>query len=167
MRGLLVLLAASWAVPAAAEPMSFADFWEVAGVTREDTAEDVLRKWGPAKKERRDGNTTLHFDGGPTVTFSADGNRLFDFMGGVTGPFVAKHPSRKLALLGKSCGEAAAELSFVRAIEGYTTCKHYEKGWLLDVTLMCTGRISTLVVMWVPLPPEIKAQPPPPDHCNR
>ncbi len=90
---------------------------------------------------------------------------MIDFGIGSEG-FVAAHPDPATTLLGQSCDEAAKRLSFTDTVKDYLSCKHYEGDWFLDVTLMCHAKVSSLVVVWEPLPANIKNQPLPPDHCN-
>ena len=82
--------------------------------------------------------------------------------------FVKAHPDAATSLLGQTCAAAGARLGFFKGkVPGYLTCKHYDaNGYFLDVTLMCTKTVSTVVVVWEPLPPEIKAAALPKDHCN-
>jgi hypothetical protein len=122
-------------------------------------------KWGAPKSESSEEGTTLRYNS-VSVTFGTDKTVMLDFTayGDVDHAFVAAHPSPPLALLGLSCDEAAKHLAFTDAVEGYTTCKHYDaNGYLVDVTLMCTQKVSSLVVVWTPLPPGIE---PIADHCG-
>ena len=64
------------------------------------------------------------------------------------------------------CAEAATHLAFAPKVESYTTCKHYDaNGWMIDVTMMCQDKVSSLVVVWYPLGDTGGAQMPP-DHCG-
>jgi hypothetical protein len=147
------------------QKLGFKDFWEVAGVSRTDTPATVKAKWGAPKSVETDDDTTLRYEN-VSVTFRSDKTVMLDFtaFGEFDHAFVAAHPSAPLGLLGLSCDEAAKHLAFTDKVEGYTTCKHYDaNGTLVDVTLMCTERVSTLVVVWTPIPPDIE---PIPDHCG-
>jgi hypothetical protein len=72
-----------------------------------------------------------------------------------------------VSCIAAACAEAAKRLAFTDKIEQYTTCKHYDaSGWLLDVTLMCTGgEVSTLVIVWLAVPELKTMKDLPPDHC--
>lgn len=146
--------------------LGFKDFWEIAGVSRTDTPATVKAKWGAPKSVATEDGTTLRYES-VSVTFGGPyGSVMLDFTayGEDERAFVAAHPSAPLALLGMSCEEAAKHLAFTDKIEAYTTCKHYDKnGYLVDVTFMCTETVSSLVVMWTPLPPDVE---PVADHCG-
>jgi hypothetical protein len=147
------------------QKLGFADFWEVSGVSRTDTPESVKKKWGPPKSTDEEGDTALRYDGA-SVTFGPDKSVMLDFTSYGDGDhaFAAAHPSAPLALLGLPCDEAAKHLAFTDAVESYTTCKHYdENGYLVDVTMMCSKTVSSLVVVWTPLPSDIE---PIADHCG-
>jgi hypothetical protein len=147
------------------QKLGFADFWEVAGVSRTDTPASVKAKWGEPKSTNEEDDTTLRYDGA-SVTFGDDKSVLLDFTayGESDHAFAAAHPSAPLALLGMTCDEAAKHLAFTDKVEEYTTCKHYDKsGYLVDVTMMCMQKVSSLVVVWTPIPPGVA---PIADHCG-
>ncbi|HOX44332.1 MAG TPA: hypothetical protein PK668_12085 [Myxococcota bacterium] len=149
--------------------LTWQDFWTIAQVGREDGKADILRKWGPPDEESSSagGGTTLRYKDGPSVDLRSDGATQLDFMALASKKFVAAHPGGPLALLGMPCAAAAQRLAFTDRIEGYTSCKHYDRsGWLLDVTMMCTGgEVSTLVVVWLAVPELKTMEALPPDHC--
>lgn len=162
----LILAATLGADPEA--KLKWEDFWTLAGVGRTATRDSIVGKRGRPDEERKapSGDTTLRYKTGPTVTLRSDGAVQLDF-GLFAKPFVTQHPSPPLALLDLPCAEAAKKLAFTKKIESYTTCKHYDaSGYLLDVTLMCSGgRVSTLVVVWLPVPELKTMKPLPADHC--
>jgi hypothetical protein len=165
--------AAAPAAPAVLAPgqkLTFSDFWTIAGVTRADTLDTVQQKWGKPDDsgDDGDGGKLLRYVHGPAITFRNDKAIQIDFaLYGDELTFAKTHPDAKLTLLGMPCDEAAKHLAFTDAIEDYTTCKHYDaNGWMVDFTAMCTGgKVSTLVVVWVPLG-DIAGQPLPADHCG-
>ena len=172
MRSLLPLLILVSTAAADPKPMklgpsqklAFADFWEVGGLTRSDTPETVKKKWGEPKKVETGTDTTLRYDG-VSVYFRDDKSLQLDFAVYTDADRAAlpKYGGAPLALLGMTCDEAAKHLAFTKKVEGYTTCKHYDKnGTLVDVTLMCSKTVSTLVIVWTPIPKNIE---PIPDHC--
>jgi hypothetical protein len=71
-------------------------------------------------------------------------------VGPTAGPWVEKHRDGPLSIVGKTCAEAAEILDFTDKLGGYTTCKHYEANLLLDVTILCSGKVTSVVVVWVP-----------------
>ena len=162
----LLLLVASTA-SAAPKKLTFDDFWTVAGVTRTDTADTIAKKWGkPTEDTVVAGERTLRFTDGPTVTLRASGGIMIDMLM-LGDAFVKAHPDAATSLLGQTCKAAGARLAFYKKgpVTGYLTCKHYDKnGYFIDVTLMCSKTVSTVVVVWEPMPPEVKASPLP-DHC--
>lgn len=142
--------------PARPEHLGFADFASIAGVSGKSTLDDVQKIWGPGKRE----GTRIRYDRGPSVG---------EFMGGlmvdfsiVSEPFIAAHPAPALSLFGATCEEAAQILDFADTVGGYTTCKHYENGWMTDVTVTCLKTVSTIVVVWAPVPEGMGG----PDHCD-
>jgi hypothetical protein len=158
------------AAPATLGKLTFSDFWTIAGVTRTDTPETVVQKWGKPDEmgDDGDGGKLLRYLHGPALTFRTDKAIQIDFALYGDELTVAKaHPDPKLALLGMPCDEAARHLAFTDTIEDYTTCKHYDtNGWLVDFTAMCSGgHMSSLVIVWYPLG-DIGGQPLPADHCG-
>ena len=162
------------APPAPAAPLgklTFSDFWTLAGVTRTDTPETVIQKWGKPDQQGDDGDggQLVRYLHGPAITFRSDKAIQIDFAvyGDEDLSFAKAHPDPKLSLLGMACDEAASHLAFTDKIEDYTTCKHYDpNGWLVDFTAMCArGKLTSLVVVWYPLG-DIAGQPLPPDHCG-
>ena len=147
--------------------LAFDDFWTVAGVSRTDTAETISAKWGKPKENKLvAGERTLRFANGPTVTLRESGGMMIDllFLGDA---FVKAHPDAATRLLGQTCAAAGKQLGFYKkgAVPGYLTCKHYDKnGYFMDVTIMCSKTVSSVVVVWEPMPAEVKASPLP-DHC--
>jgi hypothetical protein len=164
---LMLLLATATASAAPKKKLTFADFWTVAGVTRTDTAETIAKKWGKPKEDKVvAGERTLRFTDGPSVTLRASGGIMIDMLM-LGDAFVKAHPDAATSLLGQTCAVAGARLAFYKKgpVPGYLTCKHYDKnGYFIDVTLMCSKTVSTVVVVWEPMPPEVKASPLP-DHC--
>ena len=59
---------------ATGQKLGFGDFWMIAGVTRTDTPETLIQKWG--KPDQRgddgDGGDLVRYVYGPAVTFRAD-----------------------------------------------------------------------------------------------
>lgn len=166
--GLFATLLVTSSATAAPTKLTFADFWSFAGVTRTDTAATITTKWGkPTKDATAAGERTLRYQDGPTVTLRESGGIMVD-LSFMAEPFAKAHPDAATSLLGQTCAAAGARLAFFKGkVPGYLTCKHYDKnGYFLDVTLMCTKTVGTVVVVWEPLPPEIKAAPLPKDHCN-
>lgn len=107
---------------------------------------------------------TLRYEGGPSITLRASGGVQFNL-------FEHKEKMRELypgdpavSLLGQTCEEAQARLQFMDEVGSYSTCKHYTDKWFLDVTLMCRDDVSTVTVVWEPLPEEMQGTLPP-DHC--
>ncbi len=164
---LLVLMLASHTAAAAPKKLTFDDFWTVAGVSRTDTADTIAKKWGKPKADKLvAGERTLRFADGPTVTLRASGGIMIDMLM-LGDAFVKAHRDAATSLLGQTCAVAGARLAFFKKgpVPGYLTCKHYDKnGFFIDVTLMCSKTVSTVVVVWEPMPPEVKASPLP-DHC--
>jgi hypothetical protein len=159
----MLALALSVSLAAAPQKLDWKDFWEIAGVTRDDTREDIIRKWGEPKERTA---TRLVFEGGPWVDFLDMPATMLNFHNTDSRDFIDKHRSRQLDLLGLPCAEVVKRLAFAKKIDSYTTCKHYDRsGWVLDVTMMCTNRLNTLVVVWVPAPSLKTAAKLPPDHC--
>lgn len=164
---LLLVLATATASAAPKKKLTFDDFWSVAGATRTDTAATLAKKWGkPTEDTVVAGERTLRWKDGPTVTLRASGGMMIDML--LLGDaFVKAHADPATSLLGQSCAAAGARLAFFKkgAVPGYLTCKHYDaNGTFLDVTLMCSKTVSSVVIVWEPMPPEVKASPLP-DHC--
>lgn len=163
----LVVLLASATATAAPKKLGFADFWTVAGATRTDTAETLAKKWGkPAEDKVVAGERTLRWKDGPSVTLRASGGMMIDMLM-LGDAFLKAHPDPATSLIGQTCAAAGARLAFYRKgkVPGYLTCKHYDpNGYFLDVTLMCSKTVSSVVIVWEPMPPEVKASPLP-DHC--
>lgn len=160
----MLALTLAMSLAAAPQKLDWKDFWNVSGVTRDDKKEDVIKKWGAPTEDR---GKTLRWKEGPTVDFREDGATQLDFSALWSMKFVAAHKSPPLELLDMPCDAAAKRLAFAKKIESYTSCKHYDaSGWLLDVTMMCTqGKVTTLVVVWVPVPELKTMKPLPADHC--
>ena len=161
MLGLALVLAAA---PA---QLDWKDFWAIAGVARDDKQQAIIEKWGQPDEIKERGGVTLRYRSGPSVILREDGATQLDFASYSAKKFIAEHPSPVLELVDLPCHHAARRLKFAKAVGGYTSCKQYEcSGWFLDVTLMCSnGRISTLVVVWLPVPELKTMEPLPPDHC--
>lgn len=161
---------ASAATLAPGQKLAFSDFWTIAGVTRSDTPETVVQKWGKPDELGDDGGggTLVRYIHGPAITFRPDKAIQIDFaLYGDELTFAKTHPDPKLTLLGMPCDEAAKHLAFTDAIDEYTTCKHYDaNGWLVDFTAMCSGgHMNSLVIVWYPLG-DVAGQKLPADHCG-
>lgn len=162
-----MVLLVSASASAGPKPLTHDDFWTVAGATRTDTAETLEKKWGkPSEDKRAGGDRTLRWKDGPSVILRASGGMQLDLLF-VGDAFLKAHGDAATSLLGMTCEAAGKRLAFYKKgkVPGYLTCKHYDKnGYFLDVTLMCSKKVSSVVVVWEPLPPEIKANPGQ-DHC--
>jgi sulfatase modifying factor 1 len=137
----------------------------IEGVRFGATRADVEKVWGPASS--RD-DEWLRYQNGPTVKAVAMGparGLLFDF-GPWAHPWAAKHADSPISILGKTCEEAAKALEFTSAVGSYTTCKHYERDSMVDVTLMCSDTVSSVAVMWLQFDPIPADKPLPPDECS-
>jgi hypothetical protein len=147
------------------QKLTFADFWEVGGITKSDTAESIKTKFGePKQVSHRDG-TTLRYQP-VSISFRDDKAIQLDFALYTDEDRAAlpQFGGGPLALLGMTCDEAAKHLAFTKKVGSYTSCKHYDKnGTMLDITLMCTKTVTGLTVVWVPIPSDVKVGTP--DHC--
>ena len=81
----------------------------------------------------------------------------------------AEKKSAPLELIDTPCDAAAKRLTFLKSgkLEASTTCKHYDgSGYSMEVTVVCSeGKVSSLTVLWTPMP-ELKATKSlPPDEC--
>jgi hypothetical protein len=156
--------------PPPKERLTFDDFWEVVGITKGASPDDVIAALGePEEPVNRElaGKEDLNLRyPGVSVTLRASGGVQFTIRGDVA-PWRARFPADDvLSLVDQPCEEAAARLTFMDEVGRYSSCKHYTDEWFLDLTVMCRDAISTVMVVWEPLPPAIKAEPRPPDHCN-
>jgi hypothetical protein len=138
----------------------------IAGVRAGATLADVEKAWGPPLKRGAD---RLAYKDGPSVKVMTVGvaSGLMIDVAPWAGPWVAAHADGPLSIWGKPCEEAAAALEFTRRIGRYTTCKHYERDSMIDVTLMCTeGAVSSVAVVWMRFDPLPANKPLPPDECS-
>ncbi len=161
--------AAAPATLAPGQKLAFGDFWTIAGVSRTDTPETVIQKWGKPDETAQEDGTVLRYKHGPSITLRSDKAIQVDFAvySDEDRAFGNAHPDAKLSLLGMTCDEAAKHLAFTDKIEDYTTCKHYDaNGWLVDFTAMCGGgKMTSLVIVWYPLG-DVAGQALPADHCG-
>jgi hypothetical protein len=154
-------------LPSAEDPprtLRFADFWTIAGVSRADSREEVVRKWGAVERSEPD---RVFFQDGPSVTFLPGGRMMLRFPS-TSGPFVEKHADAVLSLWRMSCSGAERRLPFRAQVRTYTVCRHFSPdAWFFDVSLTCSdGLISDLVVTWEHLPAALRSAPVPADRCD-
>jgi hypothetical protein len=151
----------------AKDSLGFDDFWTVLGVELEDGLDEqrVVAILGVPDERIDDGDVTLRYEEGPTITLRASGGVMFD-LGSFDEKLKAYAGDPAVSLLGQSCETAKQRLGFMDEVGSYSSCKHYTEDWFLDVTVMCREDLSKVVVVWEPLPAAIKAEPRPADHCN-
>lgn len=138
----------------------------IGGVRFGASLADVERKWGAPSSRAGD---KLRYEQGPTVsvmTVGASFGLMFDF-GPLAHPWVQARGKGPLSILGKPCEEAAKSLDFATSVGSYTTCKHYERSAMVDITLLCpSGTVSTVAVVWLQYDPIPAESPLPPDECT-
>ena len=172
MRIVAILCVALLAASAGAAPKKwdYPDFWTIAGVTFTDSAETVIKKWGPPAQDRVvAGDRELRYEHGPQVSFRSDGAIQIDYVAysQTERDALAAHPDPKFQLLGMTCSQAVSQLAFAKKVTMYTTCKHYDaNGWLVDVTLMCNKQVNGLTIVWVPLGDHVDPKRLPASHCD-
>jgi len=162
----LTLALALHAAPPPGKKLDWKDFSEIAGVTRADTRQTIVKKWGEPDVDR---GRIVGWKDGVLVDFRPDGSTQLDFTAEGTKAFRAEKKSAPLELVDTPCDAAAKRLVFLKGgkLEGSKTCKHYDAaGYSMDVTFVCAGgKVSSLSIVWTPMP-ELKATKSlPPDEC--
>ena len=85
----------------------------------------------------------------------------------VNDPFVMAAWADASGSKGKVLFLSDGNAEFTKKIGTYTSCKHYERDSMLDVTLLCTGgTVSSIAVVWLRFAPIPASKPLPPDGCE-